>query len=135
MSKPDDIPQDIWDLANECAGSVQMPGGEGHAILRAELAEVIMAATAAEREASAVAGWNACRKSIYAVCEDMTERQYNAARAVPLRGLPTPTQEAHSRGFYAGGKDAAKSLARGFNSMEAMDDDNLTDAIRKRGEG
>ena len=51
--KPDDIPQDVWDIANEIASSFQMPGGEGHATLREEIARAIMAAKAGAHEEAA----------------------------------------------------------------------------------
>lgn len=73
-------------------------------------------------EHAAVAGWNACRKSVYAVCEDIRERAANPAK-VSL--AVTDEQRAHEKGYYFGEDQAAKSIARGFNSMEAMDDDNL----------
>lgn len=44
MSKPEEISQDVWDDADQVASSCQMPGGEGHAVLREELARAIMAA-------------------------------------------------------------------------------------------
>lgn len=69
------------------------------------------------REA-AMAGWNACRTSIYAVCEDVT----NEAERLNV-------EEDYSAGYVAGTKRAAKSIARGFNSMEALDDDNFCVAI------
>lgn len=80
-----------------------------------------------------VMGWEACRLSIYAVCEDVADKPFaDISKNGPLRGLgPTPTQEAHSRGFNAGWSHAGKSIARGFNSMSAMDDDNVRAAIAK----
>ena len=83
-----------------------------------------------ELTAALVAGWNACRKSIYAVCEDIQERAIPANAGIPLRGLPTEGQARHAEGFYAGQKYIAKSIARGFNAMEAADDDNFI-AARK----
>jgi hypothetical protein len=76
------------------------------------------------REA-AKAGWNACRRSIYAVCEDVQEK------AAPLNPLAARTVEEkhHEEGYFRGQKSAAKSIARGFNSMEAEDDDNFQAAI------
>ena len=76
----------------------------------------------AVREAAAVAGWNACRRSIYAVCEDVQ----NEAKRLRTSSKPgTFSEEEHARGYYAGSCYAAKSIARGFNSMSALDDDNL----------
>lgn len=63
-----------------------------------------------------VAGWNACRTSIYAVCEDIRDRE---AQTYEVEG------NEHAKGFVAGMRWAAKSIARGFNSMDAEDDDNL----------
>jgi len=71
------------------------------------------------REAMA-AGWNACRKSIYAVCEDVTD-EYEKHRE--------DTENAPRHHFGRGGMSVAKSIARGFNAMEAIDDDNLTAAL------
>lgn len=68
-----------------------------------------------------VAGWNACRKSVYAVCEDVIRE----ADAIPTDELE------HARGYSAGMARAAKSIARAFNSMDAEHDDNLTNALTK----
>jgi len=65
-------------------------------------------------------GWNACRRSIYAVCED-------AAREG--EGHRSDTENAPRHHFGRGQMSAAKSIARGFNSMEARDDDNFTAAL------
>lgn len=77
--------------------------------------------------AAAIAGWNACRKSIYAVCEDV-QNQAADPNKVSLAG--TPDQKMHEKGFWLGYSDAGKSIARGFGAMEALDDDNLTAALR-----
>jgi hypothetical protein len=69
-----------------------------------------------------VAGWNACRKSIYAICEDV---QAEADRIRISSTVGTFAEEQHAKGYHAGTCYAAKSIARGFNSMEALDDDNL----------
>lgn len=105
-----------WCVYDDGPPSVVRPGAEIHHVreVRAD-------------QTAVVAGWNACRKSIYAVCEDMAERQF-APEAQPLVGLDD-LQKAHARGFYAGGRDAAKSIARGFNSMEALDDDHVRAAL------
>lgn len=78
-----------------------------------------------------VMGWEACRRSIYAVCEDVAEKPFaTMEKNGPHRGIgPTPTQEAHQRGFNGGWSYAGKSIARGFNSMEARGDDNVQKAI------
>lgn len=77
------------------------------------------------REAAA-AGWNACRKSIYAVCEDVMRE----ADRIRIKGpVGSHSEEQHSKGYHAGSCHAAKSIARGFNAMEAGDDDNFTAAI------
>ena len=75
---------------------------------------------------AAIAGWNACRRSIYAVCEDV---QNEADRLRTTSKPGTPSEEQHAKGYYAGSCFAAKSIARGFNSMEAEDDDNLIAAL------
>lgn len=72
-------------------------------------------------------GWNACRKSLYAVCEDVGEE---ADRIRTTGAVGTAAEEQHSKGYHAGQHRAAKSIARGFNSMEAIDDDNVREAIR-----
>lgn len=77
-------------------------------------------------ETAAVAGWNAFRKSLYAVCEDV-QRQADDTRIKATVG--SASQEHHAKGYHAGINYAAKSIARGFNAMEAMDDDNLVAAI------
>lgn len=77
------------------------------------------------REAAA-AGWNACRRSIYAVCEDVVKE----ADRIRIKGpVGSHSDEQHSKGYHAGSCHAAKSIARGFNAMEAGDDDNFTAAI------
>lgn len=77
-----------------------------------------------DAKASAIAGWNACRKSLYTVCEDMQEKPF--ADVEQISGL-TPVQKAHGEGFNAGWKHAGKSIARAFCAMEAEDDNNLTE--------
>ena len=72
------------------------------------------------------AGWNACRRSIYAVCEDV---QNEAERLRTSSKSGTPSEEQHAKGYYAGACYAAKSIARGFHAMEADDDDNVTAAV------
>lgn len=96
------------------------PGNVG--ALLAELARLRAAGTFNEGiEAAIVAGWNACRKSIYAVCEDIgNEADRNRA----------DTENPPRHHFGRGEGDAAKRIARAFNSMEARDDDNVTAAIR-----
>lgn len=69
---------------------------------------------------SAIAGWNACRLSIYAVCEDVRERE---ALTYKTEGSE------HAEGFVRGMRWTAKSIARGFGAMEAMDDDNVRAAL------
>ena len=79
-----------------------------------------------------IAGWNACRKSLYAVCEDV---QNEADRVRIVSTVGTAAEEQHAKGYHAGACYAAKSIARGFNSMEAEDDDNLRAALSSiRGE-
>lgn len=79
-----------------------------------------------------IAGWNACRKSVYAVCEDVGAE----ADRIRIKGpVGTHSEEQHSKGYHAGMHRAAKSIARGFNSMEAEDDDNLRAALAGRTAG
>jgi hypothetical protein len=90
-----------------------------------------LAVDQAMREAT-IAGWNACRKSIYAVCEDVSDE----ADRIRIKGpVGTHSEEQHAKGYHAGMHRAAKSIARGFNSMEAEDDDYLAAAIRRLAEG
>lgn len=93
------------------------------ATLRARL-ETVEAET---RERAVIAGWNACRKSVYAVCEDVAA-EADRIRITTMVG--SASEEQHAKGYHAGTCRAAKSIARGFNSMEAMDDDNCIAAIR-----
>lgn len=88
----------------------------------AELARVRAAGTFNQGiEAGIIAGWNACRRSVYAVCEDIgTEADRNRS--------DTGNPPRHH--FGRGEGDAAKRIARAFNSMEARDDDNTTEALR-----
>lgn len=79
------------------------------------------------RERAVIAGWNACRKSVYAVCEDVAA-EADRIRITTMVG--SASEEQHAKGYHAGTCRAAKSIARGFNSMEAMDDDNCIAAIR-----
>jgi hypothetical protein len=75
---------------------------------------------------AAKAGWNACRKSVYAVCEDVGAE----ADRIRIKGpIGTHSEEQHGKGYHAGMQRAAKSIARGFNSMEALDDDNFRAAL------
>ena len=89
---------------------------------RVELASLRAAGTFNEGiEAGVVAGWNACRRSVYAVCEDIgTEADRNRS----------DTENPPRHHFGRGECDAVKRIARAFNSMEALDDDNATAAIR-----
>lgn len=88
---------------------------------------------------AATDGWNACRKSIYAVCEDVDREAEETYLKASKTGSPTSTeghlsefQSGHVSGYRSGMARAAKSIARGFNSMEAMDDDNLRTALANR---
>lgn len=84
-----------------------------------EAAEAKLAAVEAERdkarEDALRDGWNACRRSIYAVCEDVDREADEASKH----------DGEHAKGYAAGMARAAKSIARGFNAMEAEDDDNI----------
>lgn len=71
----------------------------------------------------AIAGWNACRKSIYAVCEDIGDKAH--------ANLEKPDLGDHEKGFHTAEKYIAKSIARGFGAMEAENDDNLTEALAR----
>lgn len=102
------------------------------AVDRASRAESTLASARAEArreglEEAAKAGWNACRKSIYAVCEDV---QKEAERIRIQAEVGSPSEEFHAKGYYSGTCTSAKSIARGFGAMEAEDDDNFQAAIR-----
>lgn len=73
-----------------------------------------------EIEAAAIAGWNACRKSIYAVCEDVQD-EYEKHRQ--------DTDSVNRHHFGRGGMTAAKSIARGFGAMGAKDDNHFREAL------
>ena len=88
------------------------PAASTIATLTAQLAEARAMAGAA-----AVAGWNACRKSVYAICEDTMEDAYAKLKRDGLTD--------HERGFHHAEKFTAKSIARAFGSFEAQDDDNF----------
>lgn len=62
--------------------------------------------------AAAEAGWNACRRQIYALAEDYIERTHEAKKAGSVEA-----------NFYRGQYDVAKSFAKTFNSFEASDCD------------
>ena len=81
---------------------------------------------AALDEEAVIAGWNACRRSIYSVCEDV---QSEAKRLRITSKVGTASEEQHAKGYYAGSCYAAKSIARGFGAMNAMDDDNVQSAL------
>lgn len=88
------------------------------ATLEAQLAEA--------QRVSAIAGWNACRKSLWAVCESVTDE---ADRLEPETKPRSPSQADHAKGYYRGQRSTAKSIARGFGAMNAEDDDNLIAAL------
>jgi len=68
----------------------------------------------------AIAGWNACRRSIYASCEDVDKEAEAAGKH----------EGEHALGYARGMARAAKSIARGFCAMEAEDDDNLISVLQ-----
>jgi len=78
-------------------------------------------------QALLAAGWNACRKSLYAVCEDIQEKAAKPATSIAR----TADEQAHERGFYRGESSAATHIARAFSALDAMDDDNLRTALAK----
>ena len=114
-------------MYGEHMGPDGQPGnhGEANAALIALAPDLVAAlrqtlARAAELEAL-VAGWEACRRSVYAVCED--------ARDTALAKMAGDLGE-RERGFYSGEASLAKSIARAFGAIEARNDDNLLAAIR-----
>ena len=68
-----------------------------------------------------IKGWEACRLSIFAVCEDVDRE---ATQDWPDGNL-------QARGMMR----AAKSISRGFGAMQATDDDNLTKMLDSAKEG
>ncbi|WP_156959036.1 hypothetical protein [Labrenzia sp. DG1229] len=71
-----------------------------------------------ERQKLMAEGWKACRRSIFAVCESITD----ATDA-------TETVNEHQKGFQRGSAYTAKSIARGFLAMEPEDDNNFLAAL------
>lgn len=71
-------------------------------------------------EADFIAGWEACRKSLYVVCEEVEREADDLWETSP------------GSGYARGMTRAAKSIARGFGAMQAMDDDNLIAAVQKK---
>lgn len=64
---------------------------------------------------AAIDGWNACRSGVYAVCEDIENRaNSDKNNAIEI-----------AYHFHRGEISNAKSIARGFNSFEAVDDDRM----------
>lgn len=82
--------------------------------------ERLRALTEQERIDAMKVGWNACRKSIYAVCEDVQEQNDPSKASMG------------SEGFHRGACYAAKSIARGFGAFEAEDDDNFIEAAERQ---
>lgn len=82
-------------------------------------------------EQAVYAGWNACVKDIYRLSESIIEdaEKSSAVGGSVLKGSSTNDQEVHSKGFYAGSKDAAKSFAKSFSSFQASDADRVTEAL------
>lgn len=62
--------------------------------------------------AAAESGWNACRRQVYLLSEDYTDRTY------PLKDTNDTAGN-----FYRGQYDVAKSFAKAFNAFEARDCD------------
>lgn len=65
---------------------------------------------------AAEAGWNACRRQVYALAEDYINRTHDAKNTVTAAG-----------NFYRGQYDVAKSFAKTFNSFEALDCDRFNE--------
>ena len=115
-------------MYGEHMGPDGQPGNHGEAnaaliALAPDLAAALSQtlARAAELEEALVAGWEACRRSVYAVCED--------ARDTALAKMAGDLGE-RERGFYSAEASLAKSIARAFGAIEARNDDNLLAAIR-----
>lgn len=70
------------------------------------------------------AGWEACRQSVYALCEHVD------AEAAGYRALKSQ----HAQGYAAGMAHAAKLISRGFCAMDAKDDNNLVAAAASAAE-
>lgn len=61
---------------------------------------------------AAEAGWNACRRQVYLLSEDYTERTHSLKNTDSVEG-----------NFYRGQYDVAKSFAKSFSAFEARDCD------------
>lgn len=70
---------------------------------------------------AARAGWNAARKSVYALCEAIENTEDPRPNGPYLE---------HQRGFYSGEKLTAKRIRKAIGSFEATDDENFTAAIK-----
>lgn len=66
--------------------------------------------------AAAEAGWNACRRQVYALAEDYIDRTHEVKNDHSAEG-----------NFYRGQYDVAKSFAKAFNSFDALDCDRFNE--------
>jgi hypothetical protein len=71
-------------------------------------------------EALVKAGWDAARKSVYALCEDIEDSAHDALKA---------ELSEHQAGFHSAERFTAKRIRRAMGSMEAGDDDNFRAAL------
>lgn len=127
MGDEDGYPYPLVDRMSRDGDGVSIADGEWEMIaLTDDIIEALAArpqppaSPSVPVEEAAQAGWNACRRSVYAVCEDVG---HEAEEATKFEGE-------HAKGYASGMARAAKSIARGFCAMEATDDDNFTSALR-----
>ena len=76
----------------------------------------------------AIDSWNACRRDIYALAEDM-ENGYVVTEEMTVTFSSKEHEAAHH--FNRGYAFAAKRFARAFNSFEAIDADKMVDIFAK----
>jgi hypothetical protein len=69
-----------------------------------------------------VMGWEACRRSLWVVCEDV-QSQGEDHRS----DIENEPRHHFGRGYLTAGK----SIARGFGAMNALDDDNVQSILQK----
>lgn len=80
-----------------------------------------------EIHAIAVESWNACRRDVYALAEDMQDGY--AVDVTKITFTEAEIEAAHH--FNRGYMFAAKTFARAFNSLEAVDADKMADIFAK----
>lgn len=89
-------------------------------LLRQVQGQALPAPAMADVAALVEAGWNAARKSVYALCEDIEDSAQNALNAEITE---------HQAGFHRAEKLTAKRIRNAMGSFEAGDDDNARAAL------